>query len=216
MLVKEFSRLKILVLRDNIITRTLLGWIQVMMPHDKRIREIGMHAFYEFTQGFDLLRRTRVSFFARRIKTALIADADGMPVMPYAVGTNFVQSPACLHRAVTTHHIVVADALPAFVLMPVVNVLGRAPLPGTDSRAMNDNQRNASHNCQSLAVNCASADATCCTERRQHGSQDVDDGLNQELGNLLLGSVKVLGHELYEHLRKKRIQLFHNQCFFKC
>jgi hypothetical protein len=65
--------------------------------------------------------------------------------MSYAMSTWLFKRPSKLNGTIPPHHIVIADALPMLVLMPFVDVFGRALLPRTDSRAMNDNECDTSH-----------------------------------------------------------------------
>ncbi len=65
-----------------------------------------------------------------------------MPVMRITVSTLFLDGSPLFDRTVTPHHEMIPDSLPVLsvfrhaLLMPVVNVLGRTPLPGKDKRAM--------------------------------------------------------------------------------
>jgi hypothetical protein len=65
--------------------------------------------------------------------------------MPYAMSTWLFKWPSKLNGTIPSHHIVIADAFPMLVLMPFVDVFGRALLPRTDSRAMDDNECDTSH-----------------------------------------------------------------------
>jgi hypothetical protein len=58
---------------------------------------------------------------------------------------NLLKRPPKLNGTIPPHHIVIADAFPMLCPMPFVNLLGRALLPRTDSRAMNDNECDTSH-----------------------------------------------------------------------
>jgi hypothetical protein len=65
--------------------------------------------------------------------------------MSYTMSPRLFKRSSKLNGTIPPHHIVVADAIPSFVFMPIVDVFGRALLPRTDSRAMNDNECDTSH-----------------------------------------------------------------------
>ena len=109
------------------------------MPHYQRLRKFPVQLFKEFSQRDFLLRCTGVSIFPKRVQSALVADTDGMPVMPHHMGTNHFQWPSQLYRAVTSDDIVIPDTvLKPSVMVPAVDFLGTALLPRANSRAMNN------------------------------------------------------------------------------
>ena len=116
-----------------------------MMAYDEGLGELLVELAYQFTQCLFLLRCAGVSSLSLFIKSTFVADADAMAVVQIAVGTHLRDVTTFLDGAVAPYDIVVANALPSPVLVPFVNVFGRAPLSRTDSRAMNDNQCNRSH-----------------------------------------------------------------------
>jgi hypothetical protein len=79
------------------------------------------------------------------VQSSFIAHTDTVFVVVLAMGTDQLQWPAWLYGAVTAHHVVVTDAFPTSGSVPSVDVLGRALLPRTDSRAMNDDEGYFSH-----------------------------------------------------------------------
>ena len=109
------------------------------MTDYQRLREFLVQLFKEFSQRGFLLRCTGVSIFPKRVQPALVADTDGMPVMPHHVSPDHFQWPSQLDGPVTSDDIVVADTvLKPSVMVPVVDFLGTAPLSRADSRAMNN------------------------------------------------------------------------------
>lgn len=109
------------------------------MTDNQRLREFPVQLFKEFSQRDFLLRCTGVSIFPKGVQSALVADTDGMPVMPYYVSPDHFQWPSQLYRAVTSDDIVVADTvLKPSVTVPAVDILGTALLSRADSRAMNN------------------------------------------------------------------------------
>ena len=71
--------------------------IQVMMTYYQRLRESGMQLFQQLAQGLLLLWRTGVSILALLVQSALVADADRVLVMSYAVSTGFPERPTFLY-----------------------------------------------------------------------------------------------------------------------
>ena len=109
------------------------------MTDYQRLREFPVQLLQEFSQRDFLLRCTGVSSFLKGVQPALVADTDGMPVMPYYVSPDHFQWPSRLYRAVPSDDIVVSDTvLKPSVMVPVVDFLGTALLPRADSRAMNN------------------------------------------------------------------------------
>ena len=109
------------------------------MTDYQRLREFTVQLFEEFSQRDFLLRCTGVSIFPKGVQSALVADTDGMPVMPHHVSPNHFQWPSQLYRAVTSDDIVIADTiLKPSVMVPVVDFLGTALLSRANSRAMNN------------------------------------------------------------------------------
>ena len=109
------------------------------MTDYQRLREFPVQLFKEFSQRDFLLRRSGVSIFPKRVQSALVADTDGMPVMPNHVSPDHFQWPSQLYRAVPSDDIVIPDTvLKPSVMVPVVDFLGTALLPRANSRAMNN------------------------------------------------------------------------------
>ena len=116
-----------------------------MVPYDEGLGELLVELVYQFTQRQLLFWCAGVSSLSLFVQPTFVADADAMAVVRIAVGTHLRDVTSLLDGAVAPYDIVVANALPSSVLVPFVNVFGRAPLSRTDSRAMNDNQCNRSH-----------------------------------------------------------------------
>ena len=112
------------------------------MTDNHSTRELQMKFFHQLPQCFLLRRCPGVISTTGGIKPTLIADTDGMPVMPNAVSTHFFDVTTLLDSSVTSYHEMIADTLPVRAVsrhpafMPVVDVFGGTLLPRTDSRAM--------------------------------------------------------------------------------
>ena len=96
--------------------------------------------FDQQPHGTSLLRRAGIVGLSGFVESALIAYAYAMAVVVLAVGTHLGHRSPRLHGAAAPHHVVVADSLPPPCPVPSVYVLCRALLPGTDSRAVNDDE----------------------------------------------------------------------------
>lgn len=127
-------------------TRTSLHRVKHVMADNQRVRIVAMQLLQEPSQGRTLLRRPGVRRLSLHIQSPFVAHPDAVTVMVHTVCPHLFRRSPLLHRAVPSHHIVIADTRPPFVPVPAVDVGGTAPLPRTDSGAMNDNQRNRSHN----------------------------------------------------------------------
>ena len=127
-----------------------------MMSHNQGFREIGVHTLHLLTQGFHLFRCARVRRTALRVKPAFVADADAVAVMSCTVGAHLVEPASRLYSSVPADDEMVANGLIALRPVPQVYVPGTAPLPRTDSRAMDDNKRYGSHLTQLVAPNAVS------------------------------------------------------------
>ena len=109
------------------------------MPHYQRLREFPVQLFKEFSQRDFLLRCTGVSIFPKRVQSALVADTNGMPVMPHHVSPDHFQWPSQLDGPVSSDNEVIPDTIvKPSVTVPAVDILGTAPLSRADSRAMNN------------------------------------------------------------------------------
>ena len=71
--------------------------IQVMMTYYQRLRELVMQLFQQLAQSLLLLCRAGVSVLALIVQSALVADADRVLVMSYAVSTGFPERPTFLY-----------------------------------------------------------------------------------------------------------------------
>ena len=94
-----------------------------MVTYNQRLRVGGMKLFYQFPQTAPLCLGTRVGRSPSDVQSALVADANRVGVVSYAVGTNHPFRTTWLDAPVASHHIMVADAeLPASLAMPRVNL----------------------------------------------------------------------------------------------
>ena len=80
------------------------------------------------------------------IKSAFIADAEAVLVVVLAVSTDDGFRPSGLYASVTTHDIVIADALPSALAVPLVNLPCARCLAGAHGTAMDDQECDAAHN----------------------------------------------------------------------
>ena len=114
-----------------------------MMTYYQRLGELGMKFFQQFAQSLFLRWRACVGCIAVVVQPAFVADADGVLVMSYAVGTGFAERSTSFNRTVTADNIVVANALPvntvrhAF-LVPFVNFVSRTCLVRSHRTAMHN------------------------------------------------------------------------------
>ena len=104
-----------------------------------------MEAYEQGPQGGALLGRAGVGRLAPGIEASLVADADGVAVVPLAVCADDCLAAAWLDGSVTTDDVVVADGFPASGAVPLVYLGCRAGLRGLHGRAMDDEKGNGSH-----------------------------------------------------------------------
>ena len=129
-------RLQVRNLADGIKARTLFSGIEIPMPDDQRLGEAGMQTFHQIPKCLDLLRRTGVNLTPQGVEAPFVANADAMPVVVHHMCPHFLQRPADLNLASPPYDEVVSNTLPSLLLVPVVDVLGRAPLLWSDRRAV--------------------------------------------------------------------------------
>ncbi len=108
------------------------------MANHKGTGKARFHCLDELPKGFLLLGRACVGRLTGFVEATLVAHTDAVPVVILAMGTDLIQGTSRLYRAVTTHHVVVTDALPASGPVPSVDVLGGALLAGLDCGAVYD------------------------------------------------------------------------------
>ena len=109
------------------------------MTDYQRLREFPVQLFKEFSQRDFLLRRTGVSIFPKRVQSALVADTNRVFVMVYHMSPDHFQWTSQLDGPVSSDNEVIPDTvLKPSVTVPAVDILGTAPLPRSDSRAMNN------------------------------------------------------------------------------
>ena len=115
------------------------------MAVDCGIGVIVFELFDKCFQGFSLLGCPRVVGLSRCVEATDVADADGVGVVPFAVGTWLVNGSSGMDRAVSVDDVVVADAAEPALAVPSVDVgkgEGQAFLGGA---AMDDDFVNCSH-----------------------------------------------------------------------
>lgn len=83
--------------------------------------------------------------FALTVETADIADAYGMGIVAFAVGTGFLEGPALVDRTVEINHVVVADVSKIALQMPLADLLNGDVLAFPRCGAMDDDLVDASH-----------------------------------------------------------------------
>ena len=109
---------------------------------------IGVTGFKLFQQGLQgslLGGSAGVAMLTPSVESALVADAEAVPVVMQAVGPNHALGTTGLNGAVPPDAVVIADALPATTAVPLVNLLSTRGLVGPDGRAVDDDQRYQSH-----------------------------------------------------------------------
>ena len=79
------------------------------------------------------------------VKSAFVADAEAVLVVVLAVSTDFEFRPSGLNAAIATHDIVIADALPSALAVPLVNLPCARCLAGAHGTAMDDQECDAAH-----------------------------------------------------------------------
>ena len=125
--------------------RTRLARIEGMMRHDDRPWIPPLELPHQREQRTLLRLRPRVRRPALGIQTTLVAHPDAMPVVVQAVRPHLRLGPPPLYGSVPPHYIVVADTTPAPLAVPRVNLLRARCLAGPYRRAMNNDQRDCSH-----------------------------------------------------------------------
>lgn len=116
-----------------------------MMTDDNSLREIGMHPLHQLSQGTNLLRRSGIDLLPRSIQTTLIADANGVAIMPHDMGPHLFEASSCEDLPLTVHPEMIADTLPALGLVVVVNLLDSVVLIGSETIAMQHDHSYFSH-----------------------------------------------------------------------
>lgn len=98
-----------------------------------------MEFFEKGAESGTLLWCTGVLRVALLVKSSFIADADGVSVMVFDVGSYHGLWSTFLNTAITTYYIMIADAVRiATGAMPFVDLLGVACLVRLDGRAVDD------------------------------------------------------------------------------
>lgn len=79
-----------------------------------------------------------VGWFAVSIKTAFVAYTYGVLVMVLAMGSDHGLGTSSFDGTISADDVVVTDALPTLLLVPLVNLGCAGGLVGTDSGAVDD------------------------------------------------------------------------------
>ena len=79
------------------------------------------------------------------VKSAFVADAEAVLVVVLAMSTDFEFSPSGLNAAIATHDIVIANALPSALAVPLVNLPCARCLAGSHGTAMDNQECDAAH-----------------------------------------------------------------------
>lgn len=120
--------------------------IQIPMTQDDCIRV----EFFQFSQqGYQtcfLSQRARVFRFSTCVESAFITDTQAVPIMAFAMGTDFILRSAEMDNAVARHIVVVADVRKAAVtdVILAASFIIQVP-PLTGGGTMENDQRDASH-----------------------------------------------------------------------
>ena len=101
--------------------------------------------FQEGLQRLLLGWRARVAWMPIGVKSAFVADAEAVLVVVLAMSTDDGFRPSGLYASVTTHDIVIADALPSALAVPLVNLPCARCLAGSHGTAMDDQECDAAH-----------------------------------------------------------------------
>ena len=117
---------------------TCFPGVEVVMTQNDRRWVLLAQLGKQLSQCRLLLWGPGVAGGAFGVQSSLVADSDAVRVMPCAVGTYRFFGSSFLHGAVTAYDVVITYHAPSTLPVPKVDVLGRALLPGPDSRAMDD------------------------------------------------------------------------------
>lgn len=117
------------------------------MTYNQSFWEFPMQFFKQLPHGSLLLRRSGIIRNTIVIQPTFVTNPDRVVVVWVTVSTYLYNRSSKLNGSIPAHYIMIADAFPSPLLMPQVDVRSTAPLPRTDSRAMNHYKRNSSHFC---------------------------------------------------------------------
>ena len=109
-----------------------------MVRENERIGITGFELTYQRDERLSLGCGASVAGRAVAVETALVADADAVPVVVAAVSSDLSLGASCLDSAVTPHHVVVTYTLPAAATVPLVYLLSAGGLARTYSAAVDD------------------------------------------------------------------------------
>ena len=132
---------------DILDTGTILLGIQVMMTYNHRFGVTAVEFLKQSSHGSLLSFSACVVGLTADVEPALVADADRVGIMVYAVGPDHPFRTTWLNRSVTTDHVVVADTKFPMVIaaVPRVDLSGRRGLVRSYCRTVNDNHGDGSH-----------------------------------------------------------------------
>lgn len=90
------------------------------MPYDKGKGELVLQTSQELDEGDALLVGSGVGWMTILIEASFIADADGVTVVVFAMGTDLIDRTSGLDGAVATYYKVIAYAFPTADAVPEV------------------------------------------------------------------------------------------------
>lgn len=127
-------------------TGTTLHRVQVVVPHDQRLRKAAFQFAYQRQQAAFLCQGTCILRTAQAVQSAFVAHSDAVPVVVAAVRAHLFHRPSAVYFAVAGDVEVVADVAEAAVAH-VVRAAGfkAKALPLRGGRAMDNNQGDGSH-----------------------------------------------------------------------
>ena len=125
--------------------RTRLALIERVMRHDDRPWIPPLELPHQREQRTLLRLRPRVRRPTLGVQATLVAHPDAMPVVVQTVRPHLRLGPSPFYGSIPPHHIVVANATPAPLAVPRVNLLRARRLAGPYRRAMNNDQCDSSH-----------------------------------------------------------------------
>ena len=109
------------------------------MTHDQGLGVTPVQCLEQLSHGSLLRLGARVGGLTADVQPALVTDANRVGIVVLAVGTRQPVRTTGLYTAVTTDHVVVADAeVKASLAMPRINLSDRGGLVGPHRRTVDD------------------------------------------------------------------------------
>ena len=113
------------------------------MPHHTGFGIILFQSFNQSMQGFLLLRCTGICRKSPFIETALVADADGIAIIPRGMRPHLIEGTPGMNHPVARDVVVIADVGKATGTMVTTAVVHGVTLRGTGGTTMNHYQIDA-------------------------------------------------------------------------